>query len=114
MKKIISLAITTATILLLFACRAHMPVAQQSGKDDIAYLIFVSASNQSNHEVTVTLDNDNTFTAKTVKSRKAIRRGTQYSAKTGTKTITVTDNGKVVYKKKIFLSAGETKEIQLP
>lgn len=114
MKRNIPLVITTAIVLLLSACRAHMPVSQQSGKDDTAALIFVSASNRGTHEITVTLDDKNTFTATTVKSRKAIRRGTQYTVKTGTRKIKVTDKGQVVYEKKIFLSAGETKEIQLP
>ena len=28
--------------VLLMGCRAHFPVAQESGKEDIAYLLFVS------------------------------------------------------------------------
>ena len=39
MKK--SLIFIFGLALLMVGCKAHLPVAQQGGKDDVAYLLFV-------------------------------------------------------------------------
>lgn len=39
--------------LLLIGCRAHFPVAQESGKEDIAYLLFVSPKEYAGKSVFV-------------------------------------------------------------
>ena len=100
--------------LLLIGCRAHYPVAQQSGKEDIAYLLFVGQQEYGNKDVQVTIDDATPFEAKVVKSKKANRRGTQYAINTGVRNIKVTCNGKVLYEKKIFVSTQEVKQIILP
>lgn len=104
------LAITT----LLVACRANFPVAQESGKEDMAYLLFVGQNQYGGKDVVVTIDNATPFTAKVVKSKKSNRRGTQYGIATGTRDIKVTSDGKTIYQKKIFVSTQEVKQIVLP
>ena len=113
-KKYIMMLLASVVIVLMASCRAHYPVAQQGGKKDIGYLLFVSSGNNSNSEIEVTLDNGTVFTAKTVKSKKANRRGTQYSVSTGRHHITVKKEGKVLYQKNIMMSPQEVKQIQLP
>lgn len=100
--------------LLLMGCRAHLPVAQESGKEDIAYLLFVSSNQYAGKDVQVKIDNNSPFTAKVVKEKKASRRGSQYGISTGTRTITVSFDGKNIYQKKIFVSTQEVKQIILP
>lgn len=103
-----------AIALLLVGCKANFPVAQQSGKEDVAYLLFVGQKEYGGKEVQVSIDKAEPFTAKVVKSKKSNRRGTQYSIKTGTKTIVVKCDGKILYQKKIFVSTQEVKQILLP
>lgn len=111
MKKIILLF---AIPLLLIGCRAHLPVAQESGKEDIAYLLFVSSNQYAGKEVQIKIDNNAPFTAKVVKAKKANRRGSQYGISVGTRTLTVSYDGKNIYQKKIFVSTQEVKQIILP
>ncbi len=103
-----------SVIVLLCGCRAHMPVAQQSGKEDIAYLLFVSPKEYINEEVTATMDEETSFAAKVVSAKKSNRRGTQYGVATGRHQLTVRSNGRTIYSKQLFLSSQETKIIQLP
>lgn len=103
-----------ALVALLVGCKANYPVAQQSGKEDIAYLLFVSGKEYTGKTVTVNIDGTTRFDAKVVKARKANRRGTQYGIGTGRKSITVTYDGRTLYNKQIFLSNQETKQILLP
>ena len=103
-----------AVAALLVGCKANYPVAQETGKDDVAYLIFVSASDARNKVVDVTVDGKTAFEAKTVKNRKANRRGTQYSVQTGKRRVKVVFEGQTLYDKYVFLSTQEVKEITLP
>jgi hypothetical protein len=114
MKKI-TVLFTCLVAVLLMGCRAHMPVAQQSGKEDVAYLLFVSQSG-AYHKKAVTVDVDGQqYQAEGVRPKDAQRRGTQYSAPTGTHQLTVKSaDGQVLYSKKVFLSAQEVKNITLP
>lgn len=111
MKKLILLFVIP---LLLIGCRAHLPVAQESGKEDIAYLLFVSSNQYAGKEVQVKVDNNTPFTAKVVKAKNANRRGSQYGIAIGTRTLTVSYDGKNIYQKKIFVSTQEVKQIILP
>lgn len=111
MKKLILLFVIP---LLLIGCRAHLPVAQESGKEDIAYLLFVSSNQYAGKEVQVKVDNNAPFTAKVVKAKKANRRGSQYGIAVGTRALTVSYDGKNIYQKKIFISTQEVKQIVLP
>ena len=111
MKKLL---ILLALPLLLAGCRANFPVAQQSGKEDMAYLLFVSDKEYANKEIQVSIDNAQPFAAKVVKQKKSNRRGVQYGVGTGSRSIKVSYEGKVLYQKKLFLSTQEVKQIILP
>lgn len=110
MKKLILFAIP----LLLLGCRANFPVAQQSGKEDLAYLLFVSSQENKNATIDVVLDNETPFEARVVSKKKSNRRGTQYAVRTGTRSIKVSRQGTTLYQKQIFLSPQEVKQIVLP
>lgn len=105
-----------ALVCLLAACKTNYPVAQQSGKEDRAYLVFVGPKDTyGDGKYPVQVDIDGTsFDAKVVKPKTANRKGTQYGVATGRRNITVTFNGKTVYQKQLFLSSQETKIIDLP
>ena len=53
MKKLL---ILFALPLFLFSCKANFPVAQQSGKEDIAFLLFVSPDEYAGEKVQVSID----------------------------------------------------------
>ncbi len=101
---------------LMVACKSSFPVAQQSGKEDMAYLVFVGPlQTYGNGSKPVQVDVDGTqFDAKVVKPKTANRKGTQYGVATGKRNVTVRFNGQVVYQKQLFLSSQETKIITLP
>ena len=105
-----------ATACLLLGCKSSFPVAQQSGKEDMAFLVFVGPSaTYGNGSKTVQVDVDGTkFDAKVVKPKTANRKGTQYGVATGRRSITVTFNGQTIYSKQLLLSSQETKIINLP
>lgn len=103
-----------AVTLLLTGCKANFPVAQQSGKEDMAFLLFVGQKEYGGKNVEVSIDNAEPFIAKVVKSNKANRKGTQYGIGTGTKSLVVKYDGKTLYQKKIFVSTQEVKQIILP
>ena len=111
MKKLLILLVLP---LLLGSCRVSYPVAQQSGKEDMAYLLFVSSDTYKGKDVQVSIDGARPFVAEVTKSKKANRKGTQYGIQTGPRTLKVTYEGKVIYQKKIFVSAQEVKQILLP
>lgn len=105
-----------AVFILMVGCKANYPVAQQSGKEDIAYLLFVGPlKTYGNGSKPVQVDVDgNKFDAKVVKPKTANRKGTQYGVATGRRNVTVMFNGQIVYQKQLFLSSQETKIINLP
>ena len=107
-------AFLIALPFLIFSCKANFPVAQQSGKEDMAYLIFVSEKQYAGKQIIVTIDDSEPFTAKVVKQSKANRRGTQYGIATGTRNLKVTYNGNTIFLKKIFVSTQEVKQVILP
>ena len=101
------------SIAMICSC-VHPPVSQESGIDDIAHLLFVSSGNRPSYEVLVTIDGKTTFSANTVKAKESSHKGEQYVVRTGKRELRVVEGEKVLYKKSIFLSTGETKEILLP
>lgn len=111
MKKLLFLF---ALVLTLSGCKANYPVSQQGGKEDMAYLLFISPKEYAGKDVQVTIDNSRTFTAKVVKEKKSKRKGTRYRVETGSRSLKVTYNGKSLYEKKIFLSTQDVKQIVLP
>ena len=101
---------------LLVGCKSSFPVAQQTGKEDMAYLVFVGPrQTYGNGSRLVQVDVDGTkFDAKVVKPKVANRKGTQYGVATGNRHVTVMFNGNTIYSKQLFLSSQETKVITLP
>lgn len=100
--------------LILLSCKVNYPVAQQSGKEDRAFLLFVSPNKYAGEQVQVTIDNALPFTAKVVKEKNAYRKGTQYAVSIGTRDLKVSIDGEIIYQKKVFLSTQEVKQIILP
>lgn len=100
-------------IILLAGCRSY-PVAQQGGKEDMAYLLFVSSDEYKNKTVNVKLDDNTAFEAKVVATKRAKRKGIAYGVATGRRKIIVTNGEKTIYEKELFLSTQETKQITLP
>lgn len=99
---------------MLNSCKSNYPVAQQSGKEDMAFLLFVGSKEYSGKKVSVSVDDKTTFDAKVVKSKKANRKGTQYGISTGRHQLKVQHSGKTIYQKEIFVSTQEVKQIILP
>lgn len=115
MKRNLLFALLAITCFLV-GCKTSFPVAQQTGKEDMAYLVFVGPrQTYGNGSKLVQVDVDGTkFNAKVVKPKTANRKGTQYGVATGNRQITVKFNGETIYSKRIFLSSQETKVINLP
>lgn len=103
---IVGIDVLIMTSMFLFGCSGQSPcktlLAHQSGKEDMAYLLFVSPKECAGKEVTVSLDNQKPFTVKVVKEKSAKRKGTQYGVKIGPRSIKVTSGSKTLYQKKIF------------
>lgn len=99
---------------LLCGCKLRYPVAGSSGKEDVAYLLFVSQESYAGQTLAVTLDGAASFEAKAVGARKAGRKGKAYAVKPGRRTIRVTSGTRPLYEKELFLSPQETKIITLP
>lgn len=110
------LLVISVLCLVFVGCKTQFPVAQETGKADMAYLLFVG-TNKADYRgktIEVTVDDNAPFNADVVWQKRATRRGTQYGVATGTRSVKVTCGGKEVYNKKVFLSAQETKQIILP
>lgn len=103
-----------ALAILFVGCRANFPVAQESGKEDRAFLLFVGNKEYGNKHVQVFIDNNVSFDAKVVKVKNANRKGTQYGVSTGTRKLQVVYEGAILFNKKVFLSPQEVKIIMLP
>ena len=101
--------------ILMSSCKTSYPVPQQSGKEDMAYLVFVGPKEvYEDGKRPVQVDVDGTqFDAKVVKPKTANRKGTQYGVAPGRRNIVVKFNGQTIYQKQLFLSAQETKIINL-
>ena len=110
--KLIFGSVLCLMMVLFTNCSIKYPTTKQSGKEDIAYLIFVSEGNKK-YEVDVVIDETTAFSAKTVKAKKSDLKGKIYSANTGKRKITVSKKGQKISEKYIFLSPQETKTILL-
>lgn len=103
-----------AVVCLIVGCKSSFPVAQQSGKEDMAYLVFVGPRATYGAKLVQVDVDGNTFEAKVIKPKTANRKGTQYGVATGRRNIIVKFKGNTVYSKQLFLSSQETKTITLP
>lgn len=110
MKKIIY--ILTIGLIIFTGCTGVKTVS--TGLENESYLEFLGKPSNYTGGVDVNLDDNNTFKAEVKKDHANRPKGKVYSISTGTHTITVSYNNTVIFKKKIFVSAQETKKIILP
>ena len=88
----------------------------QSGSNDVAYVVF---TDDTKGKIVVTVDNEtynvNTVKHKAHKSGRDIKHTAENSIKLtpGQHNVSVLLNGTEVYDNKVFISAGETKVIEL-
>ena len=97
MKK--ALIAIVALVAMLVGCKTSFPVAQQTGKEDMAFLVFTGPNETyKNGKLPVQVDVD----------------GTKFVLKNLTKQWTGLMILATVYQKQLMLSSQETKVIQLP
>jgi len=112
MKKIILLGFFLACICI--GCSVGN-VSQSGGLDNLSYLQFVrGGSNNYRGGVEVVVDNNPTFIAKVDKLKPLRVKGNTYVIKSGSRSITVSYKGEVLYNKTIMIGSQETKQIVLP
>jgi hypothetical protein len=109
MKKLTSVLVFT--LILLSSCGIRTTT---KGLESESYLEFVSQSKSYPDGVTVVVDNKINFKAEVYKDKVDRTKGNLYAIGTGVHTISVSYNNEVLYNQKIFISAQETKYIQLP
>lgn len=112
MKKIYIAFLFVSICTLISSCKVGN-YSQEGGLPDQAYLLFVANEKYSN-DVQVTIDNTTTFNAKVLKEKKGTIKGNTYAIAKGRRAIKVSFQGKIIFEKEIFVSAQETKKIQLP
>ena len=107
-----SIAIVFAIFLCaLFSSCMTNARTESHGKEDVAYLQIVSSSYG---KVDVVLDGEHSFRAETNKSgvRSTSNKHT-YKIAPGAHDIEISADGKVIFSKKIFASAGEVKIVEV-
>lgn len=104
--------ILSVLLVIMAACKA--PVSREYGKEDVAYLLFVTRGQYKGSQVNVNLDNGTSFKADVVTSKKANRKGISYQVATGRRHIQVSYQGQTLYDRDVLLSTQETKVIDLP
>lgn len=103
--------------LLSTSC-AKYPIETSSGKEDVAFLLFVSQEGEyAKKDVTVNIDGKTIFTVQPVKEKRGKEKlkGTQYKVATGRRKVVVQNQtGDIIYSRDIMLSSQDTKQILLP
>ncbi len=97
---------------LLTSCKVGS-FSQERGLTDQAYLLFV-ANEKYDNDVQVIIDGKTTFNAQVLKEKKGTIKGNTYAIAKGKRNLKIIYDGNVIYNKEIFVSAQETKKIQLP
>lgn len=87
--------------------------SQERGLPDQAYLYFVANQNYEG-EIQVSIDNNTSFNAKVIKEKKGTIKRDIYAIAKGKRKIKVSYNGNIIYEREVFVSAQETKKIELP
>lgn len=102
----------TFIMLLLSSCSSLGNHSRSTGLQDKAFLSFVAAEDG---KAEVSIDNAPTFTVKVNKSSKSYNQVYKNNCpiEVGTHTVTVYQNGKKVFEKKIFVSTQEVKKIEI-
>ncbi|MGC3976899.1 MAG: hypothetical protein QM751_00825 [Paludibacteraceae bacterium] len=111
MKRII-FAIVIGLLALLNSCTGVKTLSK--GLENESYLTFIGVPSNYREGVDVVIDDKITFKAKVNKSNTNRPKGNVYAITSGKHIITVTYKNNVIYKKQVFISSQETKEIILP
>ena len=102
-----------ASIILIFLVGCTGVKTVSSGLADEAFLEFVGDQSKYS-EVSVTVGEDVTFVATVNKPHANRPKGEVYAISPGSHVVSVSSAGEVVFRKKIYLSAQETRIIELP
>jgi hypothetical protein len=108
--KNISLGIAISLIFLA-SCTGVKTVSK--GLENEAYLEFLANPDNYKGGVDVNVDDKITFKAEVNAEHIDRPKGKVYAISTGTHTVSISYNNKVIFKKQIFISAQETKQIIL-
>lgn len=111
MKKLI-LFISAMLLLALSSCGGIK--SSSKGLDNQSFIAVHGSALAYSGGVDVNVDDAINFKAEVTKYRKGRISSTVYAIKPGKHIITVSYNGEVLYKKQVFLSNQETREIHLP
>jgi hypothetical protein len=84
------------------------------GLENEAFLELIGDPKTYPEGVTINIDDETTFIANVNQAHSDRPKGTVYAISTGTHVLTVTHQNQVIFKKQIFVSAQETKQINLP
>lgn len=99
------------SILLITACTGVRSAS--GGLENEAFLNFVGEPKKYPNDLTVNIDDKITFSAR-VNKQNQILKGNIYSILPGKHIISVSHNNQVIYRKQLFISAQETRNIILP
>jgi hypothetical protein len=120
MKK--QIVLLTIGLLLFAGCKVgEGSLSTARGLENESFLEFVAPISKYEGGVHVDIDGKTSFTAKVhsesegngLRPRADRFKGEVYAISTGTHTITVSYDNKIIYKKQIFVSAQETRKIVL-
>lgn len=100
------------TVFLTVGCTGVKTTT--SGLENEAFLVLLG--NPENYEsgVEVSIDGGTSFSAEVQRNHADRPKGKVYAISTGQHQVSVTHNNKIIYQKRIFVSAQETKKIILP
>lgn len=110
MKKI--LFVIAIGLIFLTGCTGVKTLTK--GLENESFLEFIGKSSNYNGGVDVNIDDKSTFKSEVNKDHTDRPKGNVYAISTGTHVVTVSYNNNLIFKKKIFVSAQETKKIMLP
>lgn len=99
-------------LIFLTGCTGVKTVS--TGLENESFLEFIGKPSNYTGGVDVNIDDESIFKAQVNKDHADRPKGNVYAISTGAHLVTVSFNEKVIFKKKIFVSAQETKEIILP
>lgn len=85
-----------------------------SGLENEAFLVFLGNPQNYKSGVEVNIDENTSFSAEVQKNHSDRPKGKIYAISTGPHVVSVVHNSEIIYQKKIFISAQETKKIILP
>ncbi|MFD0976282.1 hypothetical protein [Salinimicrobium gaetbulicola] len=108
MRKLILLFI----VLLSVGCTGVKTTT--SGLENEAFLVFLGNPENYDSGVEVSIDGKTSFSAEVQKNHADRPKGKVYAISTGQHLVSVAHNNEIIYQKRIFVSAQETKKIILP